>query len=106
MDSGGSFFDENLHGFPVAESGARREGIPTVKLGGVSGAESGRDSTLRIRRCRIEEGALGEDQHLSVSGSSPSGMKAGNAGPDYQKTSPDELGQLLGNKEGGDETAA
>ncbi len=87
-----SFFDENFYCLRIAERRACCQGILTVKLRRVSGAQRRRNSTLRVGCGAIEERPLGEDHHVAVGGSAPRSVKTSNPASHHQKARPYSLG--------------
>jgi hypothetical protein len=90
----GPLLDEHLHGVGVAQRGPGGERVGAVEGGRVAGAERRGDAALRVRGGRVEERALGEEQHVGVAGGAgaagaraelggaPRGVEPGHAGAD------------------------
>jgi hypothetical protein len=91
----GTLFDQDLDCFRVGKRRARGQSILAVKLRGISGAERGGNSPLRVRGGAVEERAFGKHHYITIGGSAPRSVKTSNSAPHHEKARPYSLGHEM-----------
>jgi hypothetical protein len=90
-----TLFDKNLNGLGISEGCSRCECIQSMQLGRVSGAKRGSNSALRVCGGAVEQRALGDNHHVTVSRGAPCSVKTSNSASHYEKARPYPLGHTL-----------
>jgi hypothetical protein len=93
--AGRTLGDKDLDGGAIAERGTSRQRIDAMQLGGVARAECRRDSTLRPRRGRVTQRALGENHDIAVVRGAPGGVQPGDSRSNDQESRANAFAQKM-----------
>ncbi len=82
VDASGAFADDDIDRHLVAEARAGDQGVAHVRLEAVVLGQDAGDASLGVAGVGLVEGALGDDDHVTVFGGLESKGEAGDAGAD------------------------
>ncbi len=89
-----TFFHQHLHRCRVTQGGTGRQGVTSMKRGGIACTQGSGYATLCVSCSGVKEGPFGEQHHRAVRRSSPCGVQAGYTAADHEEPGANSFGHI------------